>query len=139
MATSSDRQIFWDAAVLQALGRGTPEPDALELADRLLVERDARALSGVSLYEVTLKDPGDRKIQVIKILRELTPGMGLADAKSKAESAPVVIATEVDQETAYTIRSRLAGVGATAQIVMMEIEAGTTPWERLLKPSVFDR
>ena len=66
-----------------------------------------------SEYKVTLQEAGDKKIDVIKALRKVVPGLALTEAKSKAESAPVII---VSKEDAQKMKETLEAAGAKVQL-----------------------
>lgn len=66
-------------------------------------------------FAVELKSAGGQKIQVIKMLRELT-NVGLKEAKDIADAAPKVIKEGVDKATAEEIKAKLEGAGATVEI-----------------------
>ena len=67
-------------------------------------------------FTVTLKDIGPNKIEVIKAVRELVPGLGLKEAKELVESAPAAIKENVAKDESDTIKSKLEGVGAGVDI-----------------------
>ena len=67
-------------------------------------------------FTVTLKDIGPNKIEVIKAVRELVPGLGLKEAKELVESAPAAIKENVAKDETDTIKSKLEGVGAAVDI-----------------------
>ena len=67
-------------------------------------------------FTVTLKDIGPNKIEVIKAVRELVPGLGLKEAKELVESAPTAIKENIAKDESDTIRSKLEGVGAGVDI-----------------------
>lgn len=69
-----------------------------------------------SEYKVTLQEAGDKKIDVIKALRKVVPGLALTEAKSKAESAPVIIAESVSKEDAQKMKETLEAAGAKVQL-----------------------
>ena len=63
-------------------------------------------------FTVVLDDIGPEKIQVIKVVREVT-NLGLKEAKELVESAPgAVVAEEVSKEEAENIKTKLEGAGA---------------------------
>ena len=62
-------------------------------------------------FDVILEADGGKKIQVIKIVRELT-GLGLKEAKDAVESAPKAILEKVNKETADKAKAKLEGEGA---------------------------
>ncbi|MBO2520112.1 MAG: 50S ribosomal protein L7/L12 [Limnochorda sp.] len=66
-------------------------------------------------FDVILEAAGDKKIQVIKVVREIT-GLGLKEAKDLVDSAPKPVKEGVTKEQAEEIKSKLEEVGATVQI-----------------------
>ncbi|WDZ85370.1 50S ribosomal protein L7/L12 [Micromonospora cathayae] len=62
-------------------------------------------------FDVVLESDGGKKIQVIKVVRELT-GLGLKEAKDAVESAPKAILEKVNKETAEKAKTKLEGEGA---------------------------
>ncbi len=66
-------------------------------------------------FDAILKDVGNQKIQVIKVVRELT-GLGLKEAKDLVDGAPKPIKEKVSKEVAENIKAKLAEVGATVEI-----------------------
>ncbi|CEI58710.1 50S ribosomal protein L7/L12 [Candidatus Portiera aleyrodidarum] len=66
-------------------------------------------------FDLILKSIGDKKIGVIKIVREIT-GLGLKEAKIKVESAPVKIKEAISKEEAENIKKKLEKVGAKVEI-----------------------
>lgn len=63
-------------------------------------------------FDVELTDSGANKIGVIKALREIDQTLGLSEAKAKAESAPVVVASGVKKEEAESLKKKLEEAGA---------------------------
>jgi large subunit ribosomal protein L7/L12 len=68
-----------------------------------------------SEFDVILKEVGANKIQVIKVVRELT-SLGLKEAKDLVESAPKPIKEAVSKEDAEAAKTKLAEVGAVVDI-----------------------
>jgi large subunit ribosomal protein L7/L12 len=66
-------------------------------------------------FNVILSNPGDKKIQVIKIIREIT-GLGLKEAKDIVDSAPKPIKEGVGKEEAEAIKKKFEGTGAVIEI-----------------------
>ena len=62
-------------------------------------------------FDVILTGAGDKKIQVIKVVRELT-GLGLKEAKDLVEAAPKAILEKVNKETADKAKAKLDAEGA---------------------------
>jgi len=66
-------------------------------------------------FSVILSAIGDKKIQVIKVVRELT-GLGLKEAKDLVDGAPKPVKEEVPKEEAEKVKAKLTEVGATVEI-----------------------
>lgn len=67
-------------------------------------------------FDVMLKDAGAQKIPVIKVVRELVPGLGLKEAKELVESAPAAIKKGVSKEEAAEAKKKLEEVGASVEV-----------------------
>ncbi|MBP9583558.1 MAG: 50S ribosomal protein L7/L12 [Ignavibacterium sp.] len=66
-------------------------------------------------FDVILKDGGEKKINAIKVVREIT-GLGLKEAKDAVEGAPTTIKEGVSKELAEEIKKKLEEAGAVAEI-----------------------
>ena len=66
-------------------------------------------------FDVVLNAAGDKKIQVIKVVRELT-SLGLKEAKDLVDSAPKPLKTDVTKEEAEAMKAKLEEQGATVEI-----------------------
>jgi large subunit ribosomal protein L7/L12 len=66
-------------------------------------------------FNVTLESSGDKKIQVIKVVRAIT-GLGLKEAKDLVDSAPKPVKEGVAQDEADSIKSQLEEAGATVEL-----------------------
>jgi large subunit ribosomal protein L7/L12 len=66
-------------------------------------------------FTVTLKSFGEKKIEVIKAVREVTT-LGLKQAKDLVEAAPQVVKEGIPKEEADTIKQKLEAAGATVEI-----------------------
>jgi len=66
-------------------------------------------------FDVVLTAAGDKKIQVIKVVREIT-ALGLKEAKDLVEGAPKVVKAGVSKEEADEMKKKLTDNGATAEI-----------------------
>ncbi len=66
-------------------------------------------------FTVMLQEFGPNKINVIKVVRELT-GLGLKEAKDLVEAAPKAVKEGVNKADAETARAKLADVGATVSV-----------------------
>ncbi len=69
-----------------------------------------------SEFDVILKSAGAKKIAVIKAVRELVEGLGLADAKAKVDGAPIAIKEGVPKEIAEAAAAKLKEAGAEVEI-----------------------
>ncbi len=66
-------------------------------------------------FDVILQSPGEKKINVIKVVREIT-GLGLKEAKELVDSAPKAIKEGVSKEEAEQIKAKLEEAGATVEV-----------------------
>jgi len=66
-------------------------------------------------FTVVLAKAGDKKIDVIKVIRELT-GLGLKEAKDLVEGAPKTVKEGVSKDEAGKMKEKLAAVGATVEL-----------------------
>ncbi|MEW6117873.1 MAG: 50S ribosomal protein L7/L12 [Nitrospirota bacterium] len=75
----------------------------------------AAAAEEKTSFDVVLAAAGDKKIQVIKVVRELT-GLGLKEAKDMVDGAPKPVKTGVSKEEADAIKAKLEAEGAKVEI-----------------------
>jgi large subunit ribosomal protein L7/L12 len=66
-------------------------------------------------FAVTIKEAGAKKIQVIKVVREIT-GLGLKEAKDLVDGAPQTVKAGVSKDEANTIKTKLEEQGASVEI-----------------------
>ena len=66
-------------------------------------------------FDVILTSAGDKKINVIKVVREITK-LGLKEAKDLVDGAPKVVSEKVSKEEAESIRKKLEEAGATVEV-----------------------
>jgi large subunit ribosomal protein L7/L12 len=66
-------------------------------------------------FDVVLKEIGPKKIQVIKVVRQIT-SLGLKEAKELVDSAPSPVVEAIPKEQAEDIKGRLEGEGAVVEI-----------------------
>ncbi len=76
---------------------------------------EAAAAEEKSSFDVVLASTGDKKIQVIKVVRELT-GLGLKEAKELVDGAPQPVKTGVSKEDAEAMKAKLEEQGATVEV-----------------------
>jgi large subunit ribosomal protein L7/L12 len=67
-------------------------------------------------FNVVLEAAGDKKIQVIKVVREVVSGLGLKEAKELVESAPKPLLEGVNKEAADAAKAKLEEAGATVNL-----------------------
>ena|SRR5947199_5349129 len=75
----------------------------------------AEAAEEQSAFDVILQASGDKKIQVIKVVRGAT-GLGLKEAKALVDEAPKPVKEGIDREEADKLRSDLEEAGATVEL-----------------------
>jgi large subunit ribosomal protein L7/L12 len=75
----------------------------------------AAAAEEKTAFDVILAGVGAQKINVIKVVRELT-GLGLKEAKDLVEGAPKPVKTGVAKEEAETMKKKLTDAGATVEV-----------------------
>jgi large subunit ribosomal protein L7/L12 len=76
----------------------------------------AEAAEEKTEFDVELTDAGSNKIAVIKAVRTVKPGLGLADAKKVVESAPAVVVEGASKEDAEKAKAELEKAGAKVTI-----------------------
>ena len=67
-------------------------------------------------FDVVLQAAGDKKIQVIKVVRELVSGLGLKEAKDLVEAAPKPILEGVPKDAAEAAQAKLQDAGAKVSL-----------------------
>ncbi|NUQ93313.1 MAG: 50S ribosomal protein L7/L12, partial [Gemmatimonadaceae bacterium] len=75
----------------------------------------AAAVEEQTEFTVTLKDAGAKKIQVIKVVREIT-GLGLKEAKDLVDGAPQSVKAGVSKDEANQIKTKLEEQGAVVEV-----------------------
>jgi|SRR5690606_5102163 len=67
-------------------------------------------------FDVVLKSAGDKKINIIKVVRELIPGLGLKEAKAMVEGAPCNVKEGISKQEAEEMAKKLTEAGAEVQV-----------------------
>jgi len=67
-------------------------------------------------FDVVLESAGEKKIQVIKVVREVVSGLGLKEAKELVEAAPKAVLEKVTKEAADAAKEKLEAAGATVNL-----------------------
>ena len=76
----------------------------------------AAAVEEKTEFDVILKGAGDKKINVIKVVREVVSGLGLKEAKELVESAPKPIKEGVSKDEAEELKKKFEEAGAKVEI-----------------------
>src|SRR3954463_1203563 len=75
----------------------------------------AAAVEEKTEFDVVLKEAGAKKIQVIKVVREIT-GLGLKEAKDMVDGAPQTVKAGVSKDEAASVKAKLEEQGATVEV-----------------------
>ncbi|MBO0678975.1 50S ribosomal protein L7/L12 [Mycolicibacterium sp. S2-37] len=76
----------------------------------------AEAAEEQSEFDVILESAGEKKIGVIKVVREIVSGLGLKEAKDLVDSAPKAILEKAPKEAADDAKAKLEAAGATVSV-----------------------
>ena len=76
---------------------------------------DAAAEEEQTEFDVILESAGDKKIQVIKVVRAIT-GLGLKEAKELVDGAPKAVKEAVSKEEAESVKNQLEEAGGVVQV-----------------------
>ena len=90
-------------------------PMAVAAAPGAPAAGDGAAAEEKDSFDVVLTGAGDKKIQVIKVVRAAT-GLGLKEAKDLVDGAPGTVKEGVNQEEADSIKSQLEEAGASVEL-----------------------
>ncbi|OMB94390.1 50S ribosomal protein L7/L12 [Mycobacterium sp. NS-7484] len=76
----------------------------------------AEAAEEQSEFDVILEGAGDKKIGVIKVVREIVSGLGLKEAKDLVDGAPKPLLEKVSKEAAEDAKAKLEAAGASVTV-----------------------
>jgi large subunit ribosomal protein L7/L12 len=76
----------------------------------------AEAAEEQSEFDVILEGAGEKKIGVIKVVREIVSGLGLKEAKDLVDSAPKPLLEKVNKEAAEEAKAKLEAAGASVTV-----------------------
>lgn len=96
-------------------GVSASAPVAFAAAPGAAQAASAPAVEEKTSFDVILSATGEKKIQVIKVVRELT-SLGLKEAKDLVDGAPKPVKTGVTKEEAESIKAKLEELGATVEL-----------------------
>lgn len=113
----------WNVLDLHKLVKGIEEKYGVSAAPVAVAGAVAAAPAGgasavaeeKTTFAVVLAGAGNQKIQVIKVVRELT-GLGLKEAKDLVEAAPKTVKDGLSKEAAEEMKKKLADTGATVEV-----------------------
>jgi large subunit ribosomal protein L7/L12 len=111
----------WTVLDVHKLVKGIEEKYGISAAPVAVAAAGAPAAGGAAAAEektsfnVMLMSSGANKINVIKVVRELT-GLGLKEAKDLVEAAPKAVKEGVDKKTAEDLKKKLTDAGATVDV-----------------------
>ncbi len=90
-------------------------PVAVAAAGGAASAGDGEAAEEQSAFDVVLTGPGDKKIQVIKVVRAIT-GLGLKEAKDLVDGAPNAVKEGIARDEADSIKAQLEEAGASVEV-----------------------
>jgi len=91
------------------------EPAAAAVAVAGPAAEEDTAAAEQTQFDVILTAPGGAKLQIVKLVKELT-GLGLKEAKELVDSAPKAVKEGVSKEEAETLKSQLEEAGAEVEL-----------------------
>jgi large subunit ribosomal protein L7/L12 len=94
---------------------GVEAAAAMPMAGMMAAAPAAAAAEEQTEFNVILKEAGAKKIQVIKVVREVT-SLGLKEAKDLVDNAPNAVREAVSKEEAQQIKAKLEEQGATVEL-----------------------
>ena len=91
-------------------------PVAVAAAPGAAAGAPAEAAEEQSEFDVILEGAGDKKIGVIKVVREIVSGLGLKEAKDLVDSAPKALLEKVAKDAAEEAKTKLEAAGAAVTV-----------------------
>ncbi len=91
-------------------------PVAVAAAPGAAAGAPAEAAEEQSEFDVVLEAAGDKKIGVIKVVREIVSGLGLKEAKDLVDSAPKPLLEKVNKDAAEEAKAKLEAAGASVTV-----------------------
>lgn len=96
--------------------RGIKAAAAVAVAGPAAGSGDAGGAADKDEFDVILTSAGDKKINVIKVVRDVVPALGLKEAKELVEAAPKAIKEGVAKDEAEEIKKKFEEAGATIEL-----------------------
>jgi large subunit ribosomal protein L7/L12 len=100
----------------ETFGVTAAAPVAVAAAPGAGAAAPAEAAEEQDEFDVILEAAGDKKVQVIKAVREIVSGLGLKEAKDLVDAAPKPILEKAPKEAAEAAKAKLEEAGATASV-----------------------
>ena len=100
----------------ETFGVTAAAPVAVAAAGGAAGAAPAEAVEEQDEFDVILEAAGEKKVQVIKAVRELVSGLGLKEAKDLVDAAPKAILEKAPKEVAEAAKAKLEDAGAKATI-----------------------
>ena len=91
------------------------EPAAAAVAVASAPSAEAAVVEEKTQFDVILKSPGGAKLQIVKLVKELT-GLGLKEAKDLVDGAPKAVKEGVSKEEAESLKAKLEEGGAEVEL-----------------------
>ncbi|SOD63047.1 Ribosomal protein L7/L12 C-terminal domain-containing protein [Streptomyces zhaozhouensis] len=114
---SGDRTLIADLLTDTGLEVTTPEHETIAF-----VLRPVGLITPSDKVDLILETAGERQLQVIKVLRELAPGLPVTEAKTQVRNTPTPILRNVTTWTAENATQRLRAAGATTTVKRFDAE-----------------
>lgn len=102
-------------ALEEKFGVSAAAPVAVAAAPAAGATAAPAAAEAKAEYKVTLKDGGDKKIEVIKVVKKLT-GLGLTEAKKAVEEAPTVLSEAMAKDEAQKMKAEIEAAGGKVEL-----------------------
>ena len=100
----------------ETFGVTAAAPVAVAAAGGAAGAAPAEAVEEQDEFDVILEAAGEKKVQVIKAVRELVSGLGLKEAKDLVDAAPTAILEKAPKEVAEAAKAKLEDAGARATV-----------------------
>ena len=100
----------------ETFGVTAAAPVAVAAAPGAVAGAPADAAEEQDEFDVILESAGEKKVQVIKAVREIVSGLGLKEAKDLVDAAPKPILEKAPKEAAEAAKAKLEEAGATATV-----------------------
>ena len=100
---------------VQELAKVLKEEDGIEPAAAPAAGGEAAAAAEKTEFDVILKSPGAAKLQVVKVVKEIT-GLGLKEAKELVDGAPKAIKEKISKAEAEQIKAQVEEAGAEVEV-----------------------